>query len=54
MLNVGVTPSTRVGMCFAKLKYRLIDTEIKIFNEHNHKPLIVNILIRQKISSNLK
>lgn len=41
--------------CFAKLIVKsLIDTEIDIFNEHNHEPLPENILTRQKISNNLK
>ncbi|KAF0764704.1 Uncharacterized protein FWK35_00002816 [Aphis craccivora] len=34
--------------------HHLIDTEILIFNEHNHKPLLKNILTRPKINNNLK
>lgn len=41
--------------CFAKLIVKnLIETEIYIFNEHNHEPLPENILTRQKIRNNLK
>jgi len=48
--------------CFAKLIVKsliiyyslIIDTEIEIFDEHNHKPLPENILTRQKIGNNLK
>jgi len=40
MLNVGVAPSKHVPKGFAKLIVKsLIDTEIEISNEYNHKPL---------------
>jgi len=42
--------TVKICKCFAKLIVKsLIDTEIDIFNEHNHESLPENILTRQKL-----